>query len=55
MWQLLQEDIVESPDLTPNAGKIPVMSTPGLGFTLNMDAVGRAAEAYAKKNALGVT
>ena len=55
MWQLLQEDIVESPDLTPNAGKIPVMSAPGLGFTLNEDAVGRAAEAYGKKNGLEVT
>jgi L-alanine-DL-glutamate epimerase-like enolase superfamily enzyme len=55
MWQLLQEDIVESPDLTPNAGKIPVMSAPGLGFPLNEDAVGRAAEAYGKKNGLEVT
>ncbi|HAD28410.1 MAG TPA: hypothetical protein DCF96_07080 [Rhodobacteraceae bacterium] len=55
MWQLLQEDIVESPDLAPNVGKIPVMSAPGLGFTLNEDAVGRAAEAYGKKNGLEVT
>jgi L-alanine-DL-glutamate epimerase-like enolase superfamily enzyme len=55
MWQLLQEDIVESPDLAPNVGKIPVMSAPGLGFTLNEDAVGRAAEAYDKKNGLEVT
>ena len=46
MWQLLEEDIVESPDLTPNAGKISVMPEPGLGFTLNKDAVGRAADAY---------
>ncbi|OED42877.1 hypothetical protein AB833_05250 [Chromatiales bacterium (ex Bugula neritina AB1)] len=38
-----------SPDLTPNAGKIPVMSGPGLGFILNEDAVGRAAEAYDNK------
>ena len=49
MWQLLEEDIVESPDLTPKAGKIPVMSGPGLGFTLNEDAVGRAMEAYGKR------
>jgi len=55
MWQLLEEDIVESPDLTPNAGKIAVMSGPGLGFSLNEDAVGRAAEAYSKKNGLAVT
>lgn len=49
---LLEEDIVESPDLTPNAGKIAVMSGPGLGFSLNEDAVGRAAEAYSRKNGL---
>ncbi len=55
MWQLLDEDIVESPDLTPSAGKISVMSAPGLGFTLNQDAVGRAAEAYDKKKALEAT
>lgn len=52
MWQLLQEDIVESPDLTPNAGKISVMPGPGLGFSLNEDAVARAAEAFSNKNYL---
>ncbi|WP_171181081.1 mandelate racemase/muconate lactonizing enzyme family protein [Ruegeria sp. HKCCD8929] len=55
MWQLLEEDIVENPDLTPNGGKIAVMSGPGLGFSLNEDAVGRAAEAYSKKNGMAVT
>ena len=25
MWQLLEEDIVETPDLVPRAGKISVM------------------------------
>lgn len=50
MWQLLQEDIVESPDLTPKDGKIQVMSGIGLGFLLNKDAVARAAEAYRKQN-----
>ncbi len=54
MWQLLQEDIVESPDLTPDAGKIAVMSGPGLGFSLNKDAVARAAEAYSNKNYLDI-
>ena len=55
MWQLLEEDVVENPDLTPNGGKIAVMSGPGLGFALNEDAVCRAAEAYSKKNGLAVT
>ena len=49
MWQLLEEDIVETPDLTPKAGKIPVMSGPGLGFTLNEDAISRASEAYSTR------
>jgi L-alanine-DL-glutamate epimerase-like enolase superfamily enzyme len=46
---------VESPDLTPSSGKVSVMSAPGLGFTLNQDAVGRAAEAYDKKKTKGAT
>ncbi len=52
MCQLLEEDIIETPDLTPVAGKISVMDKPGLGFILNEDAVGRAAESYQKKNCL---
>ena len=52
MWQLLEEDIVETPDLTPRAGKILVTDKPGLGFTLNEDAVCRAEEAYNKKKGL---
>ena len=52
MCQLLEEDIIETPDLTPVAGKISVMDKPGLGFILNEDAVGRAAESYKKKNCL---
>ena len=50
MWQLLEEDIVENPDLTPRAGRIPVMSGPGLGFDLNQDAVGRAQEEFHGQN-----
>ena len=49
MWQLLEEDIVQTPDLNPKVGKIPVMSAPGLGFTLNEDAVGHAMEAFEKQ------
>lgn len=50
MWQLLKEDIVESPDLTPTRGALPVIDRPGLGFELNRDAVARAAEAYRDQN-----
>jgi muconate cycloisomerase len=46
MWQLLAEDIVASPNLTPVNGALPISGKPGLGFELNRDAVGRAAEAY---------
>ena len=46
MWQLLREDIVESPGLTPTKGRLSLPDKPGLGFALNTDAVARAAEAF---------
>ena len=49
MWQLLKEDIVASPSLNPVKGGLPISSKPGLGFELDRDAVGRAAEAYRKQ------
>ena len=49
MWQLLEEDLVESPNLTPIAGALAVSNKPGLGFDLDHDAVGRAAEAHRKQ------
>jgi len=49
MWQLLEEDIVENPNLTPVNGFLTVMKKPGYGFDLNWDAVGRAAEVYRKQ------
>lgn len=49
MWQLLKEDIVESPSLKPVKGALPISRKPGLGFALNRDAVARAAEAYRKQ------
>lgn len=44
MWQLLAEDIVSAPDLTPENGRLPVFDGPGLGFELDRDAVARAAQ-----------
>ena len=44
MPQLLVEDIVAAPDLTPVAGRLPVFDGPGLGFELDRDAVARAVE-----------
>ncbi len=46
MHQLLVEDLVASPDLTPAHGKIGLVDAPGLGVELDRDAVARAAEKY---------
>ncbi len=46
MHQLLVEDLVSAPDLTPVAGKIGLFEKPGLGIELDRDAVARAAELY---------
>jgi len=46
MHQLLVEDLVAAPDLTPVAGKIGLLDKPGLGIELDRDAVARAAELY---------
>jgi muconate cycloisomerase len=45
MWQLLAEDIVARPNLVPKDGALGISDLPGLGFELNREAVGRAAEA----------
>jgi L-alanine-DL-glutamate epimerase-like enolase superfamily enzyme len=49
MWQLLAEDIVSTPALLPVDGALPISTLPGLGFELDRDAVGRAAEAHGKQ------
>jgi L-alanine-DL-glutamate epimerase-like enolase superfamily enzyme len=46
MHQLLVEDLVSAPDLTPVQGKIGLLEGPGLGIELDRDAVRRAAELY---------
>lgn len=46
MWQLLKEDIVEGPELTPVRGRLSLPARPGLGFTLDEDAVARAAALF---------
>jgi len=50
MNHLLEWDIVASPDLKLQAGKLNVLSGPGLGFELDFDAVGRASEAFQKQS-----
>jgi muconate cycloisomerase len=46
MHQLLAEDLVSAPDITPHDGKIGLLDRPGLGFDLDWDAVARAAERH---------
>lgn len=48
MHQLLVEDLLAAPDITPAQGKLSatVASRPGLGFELNWDAVERATRLY---------
>ena len=46
MWQLLTEDIVATPDLTPSAGRLGIIDGPGLGFELDRAAVARAADRW---------
>ena len=51
MHQLLVEDILTAPDLTPQHGKLGIPSgRPGLGFELDWDAVERAAERYRRES-----
>jgi len=46
MWQLLQDTIIEAPSITPVAGRLALPAAPGLGFTLDRDAVARAHERF---------
>jgi len=46
MWQLLRRDIVADPDLVPKRGRLALPARPGLGFTLDEDAVAEAARAF---------
>lgn len=44
MNHLLSSDLISNPDLTLQDGRLPVLSGPGFGFEIDLDAVGRAAE-----------
>lgn len=53
MLQFLEWDIIKAPDLTPTAGKLPVLTGPGLGFELDFDRVAQAADLFRSRNASG--
>lgn len=46
MLKFLEWDIVKSPDLMPQAGRLAVLDGPGLGFDLNSERVAEAAELF---------
>ncbi|MXQ10474.1 mandelate racemase/muconate lactonizing enzyme family protein [Microvirga makkahensis] len=46
MWQLMRDNIIAEPDLTPRQGKLSLPAKPGLGFELNREAVVEAAERF---------
>lgn len=46
MHQLLVEDVLLAPDITPQAGKLGRIEGPGLGFEVDWDAVERAVALY---------
>jgi muconate cycloisomerase len=48
MHQLLVEDVIAAPDITPREGRIGLLERPGLGFELDRDAVERARERVGK-------
>ena len=49
MLKFLEWDIVRTPDLMLKAGRMPVLTGPGLGFTLDTDNVARAAELFSAR------
>lgn len=50
MWQLLERDIVKSPSLSPQKGKLSLPSNPGLGAELDQPVVEQAAENFKRFN-----
>jgi len=49
MNHFLQWDIVKSPDLSLQNGKLPVLKGPGLGFELDWDAINQASDLHSKR------
>ena len=49
MNHLLEWDIVKSPDLRLQEGRLPILRGPGLGIELDADALARAAEEHIKE------
>jgi L-alanine-DL-glutamate epimerase-like enolase superfamily enzyme len=54
MNHFLEWDIIKSPDLRLESGRLRAISGPGLGFELDPDAVGRAAELHSRTCSAGL-
>lgn len=52
MNHLLAWDIVQTPDIALDQGTLPVLQGPGLGITLDRDAVAQAAENHRKQESI---
>ncbi len=50
MHQILEEDIISAPDITPHAGRLGLFERPGFGFDLDQQAVERAAQLYRQQS-----
>ncbi len=46
MWQLLKDNVLASPSLEPQKGKLSLEGRPGLGFELDHDVIAKAAERH---------
>ncbi len=46
MWQLLQDNILDGPDIAPVNGRLSLDGRPGLGLNLNRDVIGQASERF---------
>lgn len=51
MNHFLAWDIIKAPDLALRNGRLPVLQGPGLGFDVDWEAVGRAAELHERESA----
>ncbi len=46
MWQLLKDNIIDTPSLEPQKGVLSLEGRPGLGFDLNLDVVAKTAHSH---------
>ena len=46
MWQLLEDNVLEGPEVAPVKGQLALEGKPGLGLSLDRDVVARAHERF---------